>query len=143
MARIIAIENSPVLQRLIEIAMRDTGIEIESFLRGPDGLEAALANPPDLLVLDLGLPDLSGWQVLEHLRSEPVTSETPVVITTGDTRPSVAERVAVLDAVLLAKPYTGAVLQEEILSLIESRPVAQSLSRPFTRAWTSGRLLVR
>ena len=128
MARIIVIEDSPVLQRLIEIALRGTSIEIEPCLKGGDGLEAALTNPPDLLVLDLGLPDMSGWQVLERLRSEPVTSKTPVVITTGDTRTSVADRAAVLDAVLLEKPYTSAVLRAEIVSLIENRPVAQSLS---------------
>ncbi len=128
MARIIAIEDSPVIQRLIEITMRDTGVEIESYLRGSDGLEAALANPPDAVVLDLGLPDLSGWQVLERLRSDSVTSEIPVVVTTGDSRSGVADRVAALDAVILVKPYTGAVLRAEILSLIQSRPVAQSLS---------------
>lgn len=108
--------------------MRGTGVEIESCLGGLDGLEAAFANPPDLLVLDLGLPDVSGWQVLERLRSEPSTSETPVVVTTGDSRTGVAERVAALDAVLLVKPYSGAALQAEILSMIENRPVAQSLS---------------
>lgn len=127
-ARIIAIEDSPVIQRLIEITMRDTDVEIESYLRGSDGLEAALANPPDAVVLDLGLPDLSGWQVLERLRSDSVTSEIPVVVTTGDSRSGVADRVAALDAVILVKPYTGAVLRAEILSLIQSRPVAQSLS---------------
>ncbi len=128
MARIIAIEDSPVIQRLIEITMRDTDVEVESYLRGSDGLEAALANPPDAVVLDLGLPDLSGWQVLERLRSDSVTSEIPVVVTTGDSRSGVADRVAALDAVILVKPYTGAVLRAEILSLIQSRPVAQSLS---------------
>ena len=128
MARIIAIEDSPVIQRLIEITMRDTDVEIESYLRGSDGLEAALANPPDAVVLDLGLPDLSGWQVLERLRSDSVTSEIPVVVTTGDSRSGVADRVAALDAVILVKPYTGAVLRAEILSLIQSRPVARSLS---------------
>jgi len=127
-ARIIAIEDSPVIQRLIEITMRDTDVEVESYLRGSDGLEAALANPPDAVVLDLGLPDLSGWQVLERLRSDSVTSEIPVVVTTGDSRSGVADRVAALDAVILVKPYTGAVLRAEILSLIQSRPVAQSLS---------------
>ena len=128
MARIIAIEDSPVIQRLIEITMRDTDVEVESYLRGSDGLEAALANPPDAVVLDLGLPDLSGWHVLERLRSEPVTSEIPVVVTTGDSCKSAADHVAALDAVILVKPYTGAVLRAEILSLIESRSVARSLS---------------
>lgn len=128
MARIIAIEDSPVLQRLLAIAMRDTNIEIEAFLGGSGGLEAALANPPDLIVLDLGLPDLSGWEILERLRSEPANFETPVVITTGETRGSVAARAATLDAVTLEKPYTGAVLRATILALIDTRSVAQSLS---------------
>lgn len=127
-ARIIAIEDSPVLQRLLAITMRDTGIDIDAYLDGFGGLEAALADPPDLVVLDLGLPDLSGWQVLERLRSEPQTLATPVVITTGETRGSVADRAAILDAVTLEKPYTGAVLRSTICMLIETRSVAESLS---------------
>jgi DNA-binding response OmpR family regulator len=127
-ARLIAIEDSPVLQRLIAIAMRNTGIEIEAHLDGSRGLEAALATPPDLIVLDLGLPDMSGWQVLERLRADPATLETPVVITTGETRGSIADRAATLDAVTLEKPYTGAVLRSTILMLIDTRAVAESLS---------------
>lgn len=128
MARLIVIEDSPVLQRLIAIAMRNTGIDIEAHLDGSGGLEAALATPPDLIVLDLGLPDLSGWQVLERLRADPATLETPVVITTGETRGSIADRAATLDAVTLEKPYTGAVLRSTILMLIDTRAVAESLS---------------
>lgn len=128
MARLIVIEDSPVLQRLIAIAMRNTGIEIEAHLDGSGGLEAALATPPDLIVLDLGLPDMSGWQVLERLRADPATLETPVVITTGETRGSIADRAATLDAVTLEKPYTGAVLRSTILMLIDTRAVAESLS---------------
>jgi len=127
-ARIIAIEDSPVLQRLLAIIMRNTGIEIEAHLDGSGGLEAALANPPDLIVLDLGLPDVSGWQVLERLRADSTTIETPVVITTGEMRGSVADRATALDAVTLEKPYTGAVLRATILMLIDTRSVAESLS---------------
>ncbi|MCL1692822.1 MAG: response regulator [Actinomycetia bacterium] len=124
----IAIEDSPVLQRLLAITMRDTSIEIEAYLDGSGGLEAALANPPDLIVLDLGLPDMSGWEVLEGLRADPATLETPVVITTGETEGSVAHRAATLDAVTLEKPYTGAVLRTTIQMLIDQRIVAESLS---------------
>jgi DNA-binding response OmpR family regulator len=126
--RIIAIEDSPLLQRLLAITMRDTGIEIEAYLDGSGGLGAALTDPPDLIILDLGLPDLSGWQVLERLRSDPHTATTPVVITTGETRVSIADRAATLDAVTLEKPYTGAVLRSTISMLLETRSVAESVS---------------
>ena len=128
MARIIAIEDSPVLQRLLDITMRDTGVDVEAHLDGAGGLEAALTNPPDLIVLDLGLPDMSGWEVLERLRGDPATLMTPVVITTGETRRSVGDRAVMLDAVTLEKPYTGAVLRATILMLIETRSVVRSFS---------------
>ncbi|MCJ7782061.1 MAG: response regulator [Acidimicrobiia bacterium] len=128
MARIISIEDSPVLQRLLEITMRGTGIEVESYLDGSGGLEAALEDPPDLIVLDLGLPDVSGWQVLDRLRAESATFETPVIITTGQAWGSVVDRAATYDAVTLEKPYTGAVLRGTILVMIETRFVAKSLT---------------
>lgn len=126
MARIISIEDSPVLQRLLEITMRGTGIEVESYLDGSGGLEAALEDPPDLIVLDLGLPDMSGWQVLDRLHAESATFETPVVITTGESWGTVADRAAMYDAVTLEKPYTGAALRETILVLMNTRSVAKS-----------------
>ena len=120
MARIIAIEDSPALQRLLAITLRGSGIEIEAFLLGAAGLQAAVENPPDLIVLDLGLPDIPGWDVLERLRSEPSTADVPVLVATGESRSAVINRLAELNAVLLEKPYTGAVLRANIRVLLEA-----------------------
>jgi DNA-binding response OmpR family regulator len=119
-ARIIAIEDSPALQRLLAITMRDTGIEIEAFLLGAPGLEAAIEDPPDLVVLDLGLPDMPGWEILERLRSEPSTVNVPVVVATGESRSVVINRLSELNAVMLEKPYTGAVIRATIRVLVEA-----------------------
>ena len=120
MARIIAIEDSPALQRLLAITLRGSGMEIEAFLLGAPGLQAAIENPPDLIVLDLGLPDIPGWDVLERLRSEPSTADVPVLVATGESRSAVINRLAELNAVLLEKPYTGAVLRANIRVLLEA-----------------------
>lgn len=119
MARIIAIEDSPALQRLLAITMRDTGIDVEAFLLGAPGLEAAIEDPPDLIVLDLGLPDMPGWEILERLRSEPSTVNVPIVVATGESRSVVIKRLSELNAVMLEKPYTGAVLRATIRVLVE------------------------
>ncbi|MEN8233954.1 MAG: response regulator [Actinomycetota bacterium] len=121
MARIIAIEDSTALQRLLDITMRGTGIDVESHVNGGDGLAAAIVNPPSLVILDLGLPDRSGWDVLEHLRSHPATASTPVIITTGEARGTVADRAAALDAMILEKPYTGTVLRATVRFLTTGR----------------------
>lgn len=120
MARIIAIEDSPALQRLLAITMRDTGIDVEAFLLGAPGLEAAIEDPPDLIVLDLGLPDMSGWEILERLRSEPSTVDVPIVVATGESRSVVIKRLSELNAVILEKPYTGAVVRATIRVLVEA-----------------------
>ena len=120
MARIIAIEDSPALQRLLAITMRGTEIDIEAFLLGAPGLEAAIDNPPDLIILDLGLPDMPGWEILERLRSEPATVNVPVVVATGETRSVVIGRLSGLNAVMLEKPYTGAVLRATVRVLLDA-----------------------
>ena len=120
MARIIAIEDSPALQRLLAITMRGTDIDIDAFLLGAPGLEAAIEDPPDLIILDLGLPDMPGWEILERLRSEPSTVNIPVVVATGETRSAVIGRLSELDAVMLEKPYTGAVLRATVRVLIDA-----------------------
>jgi DNA-binding response OmpR family regulator len=119
-ARIIAIEDSPALQRLLAITMRDTGIDVEAFLLGAPGLEAAIEDPPDLVVLDLGLPDMPGWEILERLRSEPSTVNVPIIVATGESRSVVIKRLSELNAVMLEKPYTGAVLRATIRVLVEA-----------------------
>ena len=118
MARIIAIEDSPALQRLLALTMRGTEIDIESYLLGLPGLEAAIENPPDLIMLDLGLPDVPGWEVLERLRAEPATADVPILVATGETRSVVADRLSELNAVMLEKPFTGAVLRATVRVLI-------------------------
>lgn len=120
MARIIAIEDSPALQRLLAITMRGTDIDIEAFLLGAPGLEAAIDDPPDLIILDLGLPDMPGWEILERLRSEPSTENVPIVVATGETRSVVIERLSGFNAVMLEKPYTGAVLRATVRVLLDS-----------------------
>ena len=121
MARIISIEDSPALQRLLAITMRGTEIDIEPHLLGRSGLEAAVENPPDLIILDLGLPDIPGWDVLERLRAEPTTADVPILVATGETRSGVVERISEMGAVMLEKPFTGAVLRATVRVLIGAR----------------------
>lgn len=119
-ARIIAIEDSPALQRLLALTMRGTDIEIEAHLLGQSGLDAALENPPNLIILDLGLPDIAGWDVLERLRAEPATAHIPILVATGQTRSGVVERISSMGAVVLEKPFTGAVLRATVRVLIDA-----------------------
>jgi CheY-like chemotaxis protein len=56
---------------------------IEEAATGASGLESALRNPPDIILLDLGLPDMDGATVLNHLKNDPDTRHVPVVVVTS------------------------------------------------------------
>jgi len=82
-AHVLVIEDHAGLNQALGIRLRASGLRVSSAFDGPDGLDQAVCLEPDLIVLDLGLPRLSGSRVLERLRSHVVTSNIPIVIVTG------------------------------------------------------------
>jgi CheY-like chemotaxis protein len=81
--RVLVVEDSAVIQRLISVCLRPAGFEVDTRDDGPSGLDAALADPPDLLILDVGLPKMDGWAVLERIRSDPRTERLRVLVLTA------------------------------------------------------------
>jgi DNA-binding response OmpR family regulator len=79
--RIIVIEDEAPLLRHIVSALKRHGHEAESQTDGASGLKSALHHPPELMILDLNLPGMDGFSVLEHLRE--VNTSTRVLILTA------------------------------------------------------------
>lgn len=80
---ILVIEDSPLVQKLLTVCLRDLERPIEGALDGPSGLEAVCARPPALLILDIGLPGMDGWEVLRRMRQEPACNGVPVLVLTA------------------------------------------------------------
>ena len=118
MPRILIIEDSPVLLRFIEISLRGQDIDVESADKGASGLEAAIGNPPDLIMLDLGLPDVDGWDVLDELRSNPATVDVPVLVSTGWEGEEIVLRAHSRGAEVLPKPYAASDLRTAVLAMV-------------------------
>jgi two-component system KDP operon response regulator KdpE len=76
-ARILIIDDEKQIRRLLKVALTGHGYELEEAVSGQDGLNKAAVFRPDLVILDLGLPDLDGLEVLRRLRE---WSKTPVII---------------------------------------------------------------
>lgn len=90
--RVLVVEDSQVIQRLIEVCLRPAGFEVETRDDGPSGLEAALENPPDLMILDVGLPFMDGWEVLGRLRSDLRTRNLTVLVLTAHAQEETREK---------------------------------------------------
>lgn len=67
-ASILIIDDELPIRKLLTITLESYGYEVQAAVNGKDGLTAAATHPPDLILLDIGLPDQSGHEVLKHLR---------------------------------------------------------------------------
>jgi DNA-binding response OmpR family regulator len=113
--RVLVVEDEMQLARHITRALERTGHEARAVHNGEEGLTVALAQAPDLLVLDLNLPGLDGLEVLSHLKAQQCPSR--VIILTA--RSDVASRIKGLKSGAddyLPKPFA----MEELLARVEA-----------------------
>ena len=78
--RILLVEDSKTIRIANESALHHAGYEVICAEDGESALELAHKRKPDLILLDMILPKMSGPEVLHHLKSEPATAEIPVVV---------------------------------------------------------------
>ncbi len=116
--RVLVVEDSQVIQRLIEVCLRPAGFDVEMRFDGPSGLAAVGECQPDLVILDVGLPGMSGWEVLTAIRSDPATEDVVVMMLTGDVHEAVRREASERGAnAYLAKPFRPQELREMATSL--------------------------
>ncbi len=83
MARILVVEDEPDLRQVLHYNLRDAGHDVVMASEGRKGLALAFEQPPDLVLLDLMLPDISGLEVCRSLKSDERTRHVPVIMVTA------------------------------------------------------------
>jgi CheY-like chemotaxis protein len=92
MATILAIEDDASFGDLLKLHLQSAGHSVQTAADPAEGLRAVLEDPPELILLDLDLPYLSGFEVLEALRSDEASQSIPVIVITGRTEGEAYER---------------------------------------------------
>jgi DNA-binding response OmpR family regulator len=135
---VVVIEDDEDFLGLVKLMLADTGLQVVPALGGREGLDAIRQYQPDLVILDLVLPDISGWEVFMQMRAEPAISETPVIILTNQgTRVdrNFSLRVAHVHDFLM-KPCLPSQLRQSVASALRSRERAlaktEAADRPKT-----------
>ena len=123
-AKILVVDDEPDTVGLLELTLRTAGYEIQSARSGQEGLRLALEERFDLLLLDVMMPDLTGFDLMRSLQELHGASEkTPVVILTARDRPEDREIGQRLGAVgYLLKPATRGQLVDAIRKALDSSP---------------------
>jgi two-component system, OmpR family, KDP operon response regulator KdpE len=93
MSRVLVVDDEPQIVRALVVNMRARGYDVSVARDGRSALQTAGQHPPDLVVLDLGLPDIEGTEVIEGLRG---WTSAPIIVLTGRTEQ--VQKIAALDA---------------------------------------------
>lgn len=118
-ARVLVIDDEPQIRRFLDISLRAQGYEVAQAESGKEGLEVLAAHGADLVVLDIGLPDIDGHEVLRELRQ---WSQVPVIMLT--VRAGESGKVAALDAGAndyVTKPFGTQELMARIRALLRQQ----------------------
>ena len=79
-ARILSIEDDPEMRGLIQLILERKGHRVMGVKRGELGLELLHSLKPDVLLLDLMLPDIDGWEIYRRMKADPELASVPVII---------------------------------------------------------------
>ena len=91
MKRVVVVEDNPV-NRLLLRTILESCYDVAEYTTGTAALEGMAHRPPDLVLLDIFLPDLDGPEVLQRLRAQPALQSVPVIALTGNDEPGAREK---------------------------------------------------
>lgn len=137
MTTILVIDDEPQIQKFLRISLNSQHMEVISAESGHSGLNAATSHIPDLIILDLGLPDMDGKYVLQHL-----VAETRIPVLVLSVRASETEKVACLEMGAydyIVKPFS---VNELLARIKRTLAIIKPLPENETLSFDNGRLVV-
>lgn len=128
--RVLVVDDSTTVLAILKKMLTQNGCEVLEALDAETGLELAFADPPDLILLDIVLPGMSGFVALRLLRKNPQTRDLPVIMISGNkqaTEEYYVQRIGADD--FMTKPFTRAELFERVQRVFAARRAAADANR--------------
>jgi len=125
---ILVVDDSPDNLEVLATRLRFRGYEVETASSGREAIEKVYQAPPDLVLLDVMMPDIDGYEVTRHIKSDPELPFIPVILVTA--RDSTQDKVAGLDAGAddyLTKPLNFPELEARVRSMLRIKELQHEL----------------
>ncbi len=81
--RVVCIEDEPEMIDLVKLILSRKGFQVVGAMGGREGLEAIHREKPDLVLLDIMMPDMDGWEVYQRMKADDTTKAIPVIMVTA------------------------------------------------------------
>jgi DNA-binding response OmpR family regulator len=120
--RILIVEDHPLIAELIETRLRMEGLKPVKCPGGREAIALLDTETFDTVILDIMMPDVDGYQVLRHIRSNSRTAELPVIFLTAKSSPADIEKGLALGAnYYMTKPFSGLDLVRKVRLCLQER----------------------
>jgi DNA-binding response OmpR family regulator len=116
--RVFVLDDDPAMVEAVMAVLVHDGFEVDGTSDAAAALRALLRTPPDLVVLDVNMPSLTGWEICDILRRQPLTASLPVLFLTG--RGEVADRITAMQVGgtdHITKPFRAEDLRARVRAL--------------------------
>jgi two-component system response regulator VicR len=81
--KVVCIEDDAAMIDLVKLILKNRGFDVVGATRGPEGLELIAGEKPDLVLLDLMMPDMDGWDVYQRMKADDYMKNIPVIVVTA------------------------------------------------------------
>jgi len=115
---VLVVDDDPSIRRMIMAALRRDGYTFSEAANGKEALEIMRQEPPSVVVLDLMMPIVSGWDVLRERAAEPDLQSIPVIIVSANRGPELASAMDKGICAFLPKPFDITVLSSLVRSCV-------------------------
>ncbi|MAX33471.1 MAG: two-component system response regulator [Halomonadaceae bacterium] len=120
MAKVLVVDDEPNIVLSLEFLMQQAGFEVITAVDGESALTRIAEMPPDLVLLDISLPGISGFDVLERLRAMPSSARLPIIMLTAHGREVEREKGLALGADdYITKPFSTQALVDKVKALLD------------------------
>jgi len=122
---VLVVEDDPVIVELVQAQLENAGFSVESAQDGQEGMQKTFDSLPDVIVLDLSMPRVDGFEMLRQLRASRIFRDIPVlVLSARSSRQDVVAAISLGAKDYMVKPFNGRDLVGRIRELLRPAPSA-------------------
>ena len=133
--RILIVDDSELTRNKLYDALVEEGYDLQTATNGHTALEIAGMAPPDILLVDVRMPGMNGFELLRKLQETPRTATVSVIMVTGDTEPRTTVQALEAGAAdFVTKPFSQEVIRARVRHLVRRRELLQQLEEARLRA---------
>jgi CheY-like chemotaxis protein len=121
MKKVLVVDDEVFIRKMIEARLKVAGIKVVEAENGMEAVEKAVSERPDLIIMDVMMPKMDGFQACEAIRSNPEISGTPMLMLTARGQDIDMERAMSLGVIeYITKPFSPKGLTEKVVEILSA-----------------------